>query len=29
MDEPRQADLKVDVEMVTKGEDLSQVTDIS
>ena len=29
LDEPRQTELKVDGEMVPKGEDLSQVTDIS
>ena len=28
MDEPQQAELKVDGEMVPKGEDLSQVMDI-
>ena len=28
VDEPQQADLKVDGDMVPKGEDLSQVTDI-
>ena len=29
MDDPRQAELKVDGDMITKGEDMSQVTDIS
>ena len=29
LDEPRQAELKRDGEMITKGEDMGQVTDIS